>query len=115
MAAHYEMLEDGVFKVSYDTDEENPRFGEVGLSVPVSMYLSEKGLQRVLEILHTDAANVLPAGTVYDLRVNSQKTAAAWYHVDAMKNWPLTEAVAWPGKINPLGGYFMLGTFRTPK
>jgi hypothetical protein len=72
-------------------------------------------------VLHEGANKTLPPGTVYDLRhtvVTSNGPAhhvISWHHAPEMNDWPVDEtAPCWPGTVNALGGYLMLGTFRTP-
>lgn len=72
-------------------------------------------VQDVLKRLHESAARTLPEGTVYDIRVNLTRDGIAWYHVEAMRDWPVADQLeSFPGKINPLGGYFSMGVCRTP-
>lgn len=117
MGAHYRALRSGRIKVTYDTPEEDPRFGEAGASIRLFPPISEEQIERVLQCLHQDAARVLPPGTTYDMRAKlpgSKDPGIAWYHVHTMKDWPVTGMVPYPGITNPLGGYMQLGTFRTP-
>jgi hypothetical protein len=117
MATHYRTFADGSIGVTYDTPEENPRFGEDGISIRLPAAINQQRIEWLLQCLHGDAARALPPGTTYDIRATvaeSKDPGIAWYHVHAMKDWPVTGMVAYPGIRNPLGGYMQLGTFRTP-
>jgi hypothetical protein len=132
MAARYSLLQDGSFRVTYDSPEENPNFGECGNSIdnegghvtlkelgPASVEKFERDMPQHIEMLHQMAREKLPPGTVYDIRGKipsdyGRSRGVAWYHVDAMKDWPVTGPIPYPGTLNGLGGYMQLGTFRTP-
>lgn len=107
-------------RVTYDPPESDPRYGEAGDVIerdcPKAQWLAD--LPEHIEALHQRARASLPAETVYELR--GKVTAnhglghgIAWYHIDAMKDREVTGAIPWPGKFNELGGYYLLGTFRT--
>ncbi len=116
VAEHVKVLGDGRVQITYDTPEENPRFGEAGESVPLARNPSPESVTGAVRTLHAAAAKALPPGTVYELRSmipGLDIGGIAWYHIDRMKDWPVTGAIPWPGEINPLGGYVKLGTFRT--
>jgi len=132
MSLKYFVLEDGSVQVSYDSPEDNPNFGECGNAIEnvnervtllelgrASIDKFERDMPRHIEMLHEMARKKLPPGTVYDLRAKipsdyGRNRGVAWYHVAAMKDWPVTGAIPYPGTRNELGGYMQLGTFRTP-
>jgi hypothetical protein len=107
------VLEDGRISITYDPPEENPNYGEVWASIPVEKDPSPENIDRVVSQLHLDAKKALPPGTVYDLRTTFDGSGIAWYHVDAMRDWPVTGEIPYPWKKNELGGYFILGIFKT--
>jgi hypothetical protein len=118
MSVDYKVLEDGRISITYDPPEENPNYGEVGASIPVEKDPTPEDIDRVVSQLHLDAKKALPPGTVYDLRTTFDGSGIAWYHVDAMRDWPvllLHHYIRWPGEKHELGGYYTLGTYRTYK
>lgn len=118
---------------SYDPPESAPWYGELGEAIcygPDSRdEWKERGIadraawvaampQHLTE-LHDRAKQALPPGTVHELRGKvptnyGRDVGVAWYHLPEMKDWEVTGAVPWPGEFHRLGGYFKLGTFRTP-
>jgi hypothetical protein len=114
MAEHVKVREDGSVEITYDSPEEHPCYGEAGKSISIRGWGPEE-IQKIISRLHLDAEDNLPPGTVYDLRMKIDGSGVAWYHVDAMKHWPITGVIPYPGKANKLGGYIMLGTFQTPQ
>lgn len=133
MTSRYETQPDGTVRVFYDPPESNPNYGECGEAIEcdgesvVIKTLGPSDLSRFvddlsvhIDELHRRAQGALPAGTVYEIRgmmpqSYGRRYGVAWYHVDAMKDWPVTGSIVYPGKRNELGGYMMLGTFRTPE
>lgn len=111
-----EVKNDGthVFKIEYDPPEDNPNFGEKGEAVDIPNDASLEHINSLIDGRHEDAKNNLPPGSVYDIRSKWDHTGVAWYHVDAMDKWPTTGPIPWPGLENDPGGYYILGTFRTP-
>ncbi len=132
MPMNYSVDEDGSVRVSYDPPEDNPNFGECGGAIEnsseclslrelgrASVSEFERDMPQHLEMLHEMARKKLPPGTVYELRGKipsdyGRSRGVAWYHIDAMGDWPVTGAIPYPGTKNQLGGYMQLGTFRTP-
>lgn len=114
MTEHARIRNDGSVEITYDPPESSPYRGELGLSVPINPNADPSDVLRAMTVLHEDARKCLTTGTVYDLRARADLKGMAWYHVPAMKDWSVTDAIPWPGKPNPLGGYIQLGTFRTP-
>lgn len=132
MATHYsEPDSKGNFKVWYDTPEENPTYLEDGACIEIEnghkviatlerigprQFDAEAG--DIIEKLHAMAAAKLKPGTIYEIRGKlhndyGRARGLAWYTCHEMQTWP-TRTFVYPGKLNELGGYMVLGTFMVP-
>lgn len=133
MTCRYEVQPDGAIRVFYDPPEENPNFGECGQAIecdgdsvtverlePSTLPRFVSELPVHIEELHRRAREALPVGAVYEIRgmipqKYGRRYGIAWYHIDAMKDWEVTGVIPYPGKLNSLGGYMILGTFQVPE
>ena len=134
MAAHYHIPGDGgVITVTYDTPEEHPSYREDGQSIETGdtgVVLKQLtnltpdlfwnfGVSEIIGKLHELAREKLGPGVVYEIRGKiptnyGRSRGLAWY----TSHWMQSDAeppfeMPYPGKLNELGGYMIIGRFKT--
>lgn len=77
------------------------------------------GMADHLSALHAAAVAQLPSGTVYEIRSAiptdfGRSVGVAWYHVPKMQQMELVAMKGYPGVLNELGGFVLMGRVRTP-